>query len=396
MRFERRAGTGGLAGHLRRALSAVPGLAGRDLRALPGPDANWFYRTYMDAGEFGFGTLSSPLTLGLDVPENAVLLDALDLGRACPTRRCRSCRCRCREVVGVFERLTGSPAWRHFEQFAADAYEGRAEVELVVRSIAQVGNYDYMIDWIFTQNGAIRVEVGLTGIDAAEGGAARRASARTCARSARRWRRSSSRREPQPSLQLPARSRRRWSAEQLSCWASSRSARRVGRARACGRSTSSSIASEREGRLDHDHAVWKVINLTVAATRSARPVGYHHCSRTAASSRCSTRPTTSAPVHRTPRCGSPRTDLDERYAAGDTPNQNPGAPGLPQYVRNNQSLVNRDIVALADGRLSPRDRRPRTGRCCRARRLSFELKPSNFFDRNPALGFCGRAPPEVR
>ena len=30
--------------------------------------------------------------------------------------------------------------------------EGRAEVELVVRSIAQLGNYDYLIDWIFTQS----------------------------------------------------------------------------------------------------------------------------------------------------------------------------------------------------------------------------------------------------
>lgn len=26
-------------------------------------------------------------------------------------------------------------------------------------------------------------------------------------------------------------------------------------------------------------------------------------------------------------------DPDERYAAGDTPNQNPGEPGLPAYMR---------------------------------------------------------------
>ena len=40
------------------------------------PGANWFYRTYMDAGEFGFGLLASPLQPGLDLPDTAVLLDA--------------------------------------------------------------------------------------------------------------------------------------------------------------------------------------------------------------------------------------------------------------------------------------------------------------------------------
>src|SRR5688572_10092435 len=70
-------------------------------------------------------------------------------------------------VIGVFERVTGNPLWRHFELFAPGGpqYEGRAEVELVVRMIAQVGNYDYIIDWVFTQTGAIRVDVALTGID---------------------------------------------------------------------------------------------------------------------------------------------------------------------------------------------------------------------------------------
>ena len=36
---------------------------------------------------------------------------------------------------------------------------------------------------------------------------------------------------------------------------------------------------------------------------------------------------------------------DKRNAAGDTPDQNPGEPGMPQYMTNNQSLVNRDVVA---------------------------------------------------
>ncbi|MGH8598677.1 MAG: tyramine oxidase, partial [Gammaproteobacteria bacterium] len=131
------------------------------------PDHNWFYRTYMDAGEFGAGLLSSPLKLGLDVPENAALLDAL-VSAAIPVPDIPVVPLPLTQVVGVFERRTGNPAWRHFELFAGPtpAYEGRADVELVVRTISQVGNYDYLFDWVFNQSGVIRVDVALTGIDA--------------------------------------------------------------------------------------------------------------------------------------------------------------------------------------------------------------------------------------
>ena len=81
------------------------------------PDTNWFYRTFMDAGEFGFGLLSSPLKLGLDVPPNAVLRDAL-VSAAIPDPSVPVVPLPLPEVVGIFERLTGNPAWRHFELFA--------------------------------------------------------------------------------------------------------------------------------------------------------------------------------------------------------------------------------------------------------------------------------------
>jgi primary-amine oxidase len=124
----------------------------------------------MDVGEFGMGLLASPLALGLDVPENAILLDAV-ISAAIPDPDIPVVPLPQERVIGVFERVTGNPLWRHFELFSPDgpSYEGRAEVELVVRMIAQVGNYDYLVDWIFGQNGVLRVEVGLTGIDVAKG-----------------------------------------------------------------------------------------------------------------------------------------------------------------------------------------------------------------------------------
>ena len=134
------------------------------------PGQNWFYRTFMDAGEFGLGSLASPLTPGLDVPPTAALLDAV-VSASIPAAGVPVVPLPLEDVVGVFERLTGYPIWRHFELFSPNgpSYEGRAEVELVVRMIAQVGNYDYLIDWIFAQDGSLRVEVGLTGIDVARG-----------------------------------------------------------------------------------------------------------------------------------------------------------------------------------------------------------------------------------
>jgi primary-amine oxidase len=54
-----------------------------------------------------------------------------------------------------------SPAWRHSEQ---GLITGRPSRELVLRTAAAVGNYDYILDWIFQQDGTIRVAVGATGI----------------------------------------------------------------------------------------------------------------------------------------------------------------------------------------------------------------------------------------
>lgn len=125
------------------------------------PDAGFYWRTFMDAGEYGFGLFATPLVPGIDCPETATYLNAnlsFDDGSLLPYEG----------VICVFERPTGNPMWRHFEGFNG-VYEGRPSIDLVVRTISTVGNYDYVVDWIFTQDARIRVAVGATGIDLPKG-----------------------------------------------------------------------------------------------------------------------------------------------------------------------------------------------------------------------------------
>ncbi len=135
------------------------------------PDKGWYFRTYMDSGEYGFGNFLSPLKKGTDCPASAKFFTmTLSDDHGDPMELPYS--------VCVFERSIGDPVWRHFEIFAQSPAkmvpaEGRPATELVVRSASEVGNYDYLIDYIFQQDGTIRVAVGATGIDSVKGVASR-------------------------------------------------------------------------------------------------------------------------------------------------------------------------------------------------------------------------------
>jgi primary-amine oxidase len=128
------------------------------------PDESWSFRTFMDEGEYGLGLLSSPLTPGIDCPANAAFLDAI-----LPDEHGRPVRGK--SVICLFERDTGAPLWRHYETVNG-RFQGQSAVELVLRTIPSVGNYDYVIDWVLTATGVIRIEVGATGIDQVKGVAA--------------------------------------------------------------------------------------------------------------------------------------------------------------------------------------------------------------------------------
>lgn len=116
-------------------------------------DEGWNSRSFLDAGEFLHDGLLKAIDSD-DCPANAEFFSALaPTERGTPLLRPK--------VACLFERTKGDPAWRHLEN---NIMAGRPSRELVLRTCAEIGNYDYIMDWVFQQDGTIRVAVGSTGI----------------------------------------------------------------------------------------------------------------------------------------------------------------------------------------------------------------------------------------
>ncbi len=123
------------------------------------PTMGWRDRAYLDFGEAA-GGLATPMEPGLDCPSYARLFDTVVMdGQGIPKRVHRA--------AALFEIDPGAMSWRHWDSLANHT-ESRSRRLLVLRMIATLGNYDYVFDWVFQQNGAIRVRVGSTGIDQAK------------------------------------------------------------------------------------------------------------------------------------------------------------------------------------------------------------------------------------
>ena len=118
------------------------------------PDECWAWRNAFDEGEYGLGKLGAPLIRGQNAASHATLLSpvmANDLGEIVTfTNR-----------VEIFEH-PGAGLWSHWEYAAGPA--GRRMTELWVGFTATVGNYDYSYHWIFRPDASIEMRVELNGI----------------------------------------------------------------------------------------------------------------------------------------------------------------------------------------------------------------------------------------
>ncbi|WP_329139590.1 primary-amine oxidase [Streptomyces sp. NBC_01476] len=120
------------------------------------PDAARNWVCYLDAGEYLLGRNANSLRLGCDCLGEITYVDALltdDHGRPEPLPN----------AICIHEEDAGL-LWKHtniFDDFAVDSRRSR---RLVISYIATLGNYDYGFYWYLHQDGTIAFEAKATGL----------------------------------------------------------------------------------------------------------------------------------------------------------------------------------------------------------------------------------------
>jgi primary-amine oxidase len=357
------------------------------------PELPWYSNNFLDAGEFSSlnGGLAQPLLAGVDCPEHAVFFDQISTGANGRPGTIERAAC-------LFERVPGDPAWRHREQ----GVEGRPKRDLVVRFAAVLGNYDYVFDWIFQQDGTIRVAVGSTGIAETKAVTAARAVAAGTNGGNGGSGHAAERPDAYGRFVAPnivAVNHDHYFNFRLDLdvggTANSLEVDRLKQVllpkdhprRSLWVVEPSVARTESDGRLHHDlakPALWRVVNPS-QSNAQGYPVGVEIHGGSNAQTLLS------ADDWPRRRAGFIDHHLwvtpyapGERYAAGDFPTLSQPGEGLPTWTAANRRIENTDIVAwhtLGFHHVVRAEDWPVMPVMWRG----FELRPFDFFDRNPAL-----------
>lgn len=122
------------------------------------PTEEFYFKTFFDSGEFGFGLSTVSLIPNRDCPPHAQFIDTyVHSDDGTPSLL--------KNAICVFEQY-GSIMWRHTETGIPEEFiqESRTEVNLIVRTVVTVGNYDNVLDWEFKTSGSIKPSIALSGI----------------------------------------------------------------------------------------------------------------------------------------------------------------------------------------------------------------------------------------
>ena len=344
------------------------------------PSFAWYRRNFVDVGEFMGSGLAKALLRGRDCPGYATYIDTVVSNEKGRPRTVP-------DTICVFERETGDPSWRHWSSELPDSRRSR---DLLVRVGAVVGNYDYLLDWIFRQDGSIEVRVGATGI--LEVKATKAASALDADLGADAYGRFVDRNivavnhdhyfSYRLDLDIDGTSNRFVKDRLVTRRLSDEHPRRSLWVR-----EEHVAASERDARLDIDltrPALWRVLS-TDRRNSSGYPTSFHVLPGRNANTLLT------ADDYPRRRAGfidhhlwvTPQQD-GERHAAGDHPTLSEPGQGLPAWTAADRPIRDTDIVVwhtIGMHHLPRSEDWP----VMPTMWYGFELRPFDFFDRNPAL-----------
>ena len=338
------------------------------------PRPTYFHRNAFDVGEYGIGTLANALQNGCDCLGEIRYLDAVvNDGQGRPVTLPNAI-CLHEEDAGIL--------WKHVD-WRLGTTEVRRSRRLVVSSISTVGNYEYGFYWYFYQDGAIQLEVKMTGV--ISNGAERPGEKP-------RWGELVA-----PGVYGPIHQHFFNARLDMMVDGLDNSVYEVNTvADAHGpdnphhnafHTEAILLASEARAQRVIDPLAgrfWKIVNPSVR-NRLGEPVAYklmpgENVLPFAGSEAAVTRRAGFMTKH----VWVTRHDPRERYAAGEYPNQHPGGAGLPSYVKDDAPLENTDLVVWYTFG-AHHVVRPEDWPVMPVATIGFMLKPVGFFDRNPGL-----------
>jgi primary-amine oxidase len=338
------------------------------------PRPTYFHRNAFDVGEYGIGTLANSLANGCDCLGEIRYLDAVVNDSRGGAITLPNAICIHEEDAGIL--------WKHVDWRRGNT-EVRRSRRLVVSSISTVGNYEYGFYWSFYQDGAIQLEVKMTGVisNGAEPAGVKPKWGEMVA----------------PQVYGPIHQHFFNARLDMMVDGADNSVYEVNTVadppgpenphHNAFHTEATLLASERQAQRTVDPLVgrfWKIMNPSVR-NRLGEPVAYKlmpgenvlpFAGPEAA--------VTKRAAFMTKHLWVTRHDPRERYAAGDYPNQHPGGAGLPSYVADDAPLENTDVVLWYTFG-AHHVVRPEDWPVMPVTPIGFMLKPVGFFDRNPAL-----------
>lgn len=362
------------------------------------PDPDHYWKTPFDVGEYGMGRLANSLTEGCDCLGYMHYFDAILNDPDGNPSVIENAICLHEEDYGLL--------WKHHDWREGDD-EVRRNRRLVVSFITTIGNYDFGFYWYFYQDGGIEAQVRLTGCNGtglmppgeSESGFAEMIAPDHKAMIHQHvfncrldvevdGVENSVQQVDLETVPYGPGGYDTESHQEVDRFHTNRygQAAYAKREKYETEKEANALTNPQTGRY------WEIINENKLNEATGKPVGYRLRHKNGDNTAFAAQPDSSDMK----RLGLADKHLwvtqyndDERYPAGEYPNQNPGGEGLPEWIQQDRSVEDEDIVVWYNMN-ETHVTAPEDWPVLPAKMMSFKLEPVHFFKENPAID----VPPE--